>query len=66
MARKYLQEGNLVLNESMHGKILLDLLGQSSPVLAHKGTPVQAVFIQQTWGKKKKKDDGPGNLPSEP
>lgn len=46
--RKYLQEGDMALNERMHRQFHLDLLDQHGPVLAHGGTPVQAVFIQHT------------------
>lgn len=61
---KYLQERNLVLNEGVHGLVHLDLLGQSGPVLAYKDTPVQTVFIQHSW--EKKKEDGPRNTRPHP
>lgn len=51
--RPYLQEGDLVLDEGVHGQVGLDLLCQRRPVLAHKATPVQGAPIQETWKNKR-------------
>lgn len=58
--RAYLQEGELVLDEGVHGQVGPDLVRQRGPVLAHGRTPVQGVPVQHTW----KTRGGPGDLPA--